>query len=106
MLAAVAPVKRSSPSSIHAHLERFLDDLSSNRFLVACSGGPDSVALARALHEVAGKRSIKFEIAHVNHKLRGAASQADQRFVEKLARSLGLRVHVLSRPVSGSEGNI
>ncbi len=55
--------------------------------VVAVSGGPDSVALLRALAEVgAGPLTV----AHVNHQLRGAESDADEAFVQELAVGLGL----------------
>jgi tRNA(Ile)-lysidine synthase len=54
--------------------------------VVAVSGGPDSVALARALAEVCGGRPLV--LAHLNHQLRGADSDADEAFVAGLHASL------------------
>ncbi len=48
--------------------------------VVAVSGGADSVALLRALHEC----GIAPTAAHVNHNLRGAESEGDERFVREL----------------------
>lgn len=62
--------------------------------LVAVSGGADSVALVRALHELRARGEGKLAIAHFNHRLRGAESDADQAFVEQLARELDLTVLV------------
>jgi tRNA(Ile)-lysidine synthase len=53
--------------------------------VVAVSGGADSVALLRALHACAGPLTV----AHVNHKLRGAESDADEAFVRELCATLG-----------------
>ncbi len=53
--------------------------------VAAVSGGADSVALVRALH-ILGKTCM---VAHVNHGLRGAESDADERFVQFLAGELG-----------------
>src|SRR5205085_10373455 len=59
------------------------------RLLVACSGGADSVALARLLIEAAtGRWTVG--LAHVNHGLRGAASDRDAAFVRALALRHGL----------------
>ncbi|MDB5305904.1 MAG: tilS [Gemmataceae bacterium] len=55
--------------------------------VVAVSGGADSVALLRALAAVpAGPLTV----AHVNHLLRGAESDADEAFVRDLAGVLGV----------------
>jgi tRNA(Ile)-lysidine synthase len=59
--------------------------------IVGVSGGPDSVALLRALHELAEKNlAIALVVAHLNHGLRGKAADEDQAFVENLARELKL----------------
>ncbi len=59
---------------------------------VACSGGPDSVALLHVLHELVRQRrlSVRLSVCHLDHGLRGAASREDRAFVEKLASRLGL----------------
>lgn len=64
------------------------------RTLVAVSGGPDSVALLRVLHEIAASRDSAGRLAavHVNHHLRGAASDEDQEFVVELCRQLGVEL--------------
>jgi tRNA(Ile)-lysidine synthase len=60
--------------------------------VIAVSGGADSVALLRCLVD-----SIKpLVVAHVNHRLRGADSDADERFVCDLARSLSLECRSIS----------
>jgi len=55
------------------------------RVLVAVSGGVDSVALTRALHEVGAQPSV----AHLDHALR-PDSAGDAAFVADLAAGLGL----------------
>ena len=62
--------------------------------LVAVSGGPDSVAVLRALLanaesvSTAAKKSLI--IAHVNHGIRGPESDRDAQFVANLAAELNL----------------
>jgi tRNA(Ile)-lysidine synthase len=52
--------------------------------VVAVSGGPDSVALLRALLVLRCDSSIPLVMAHLNHQLRGADSDADEAFVVDL----------------------
>ena len=62
------------------------------RLLIGCSGGADSVALLRLLHAINQSDHWGWALAvgHVNHGLRGKASDADAQFVHQLASSLGL----------------
>jgi len=57
------------------------------RVIVAVSGGPDSVCLLHALREL---KIRVVGIAHLNHKLRGADSDEDERFVAAMAHEAGL----------------
>ena len=54
------------------------------RYLIGVSGGRDSVALLHWLVNLGYKKLI---VCHLNHQLRGRSSDADARFVEKLAAS-------------------
>jgi tRNA(Ile)-lysidine synthase len=57
--------------------------------VAAVSGGPDSVALLRALIRVRPPTEHEpLVIAHLNHRLRGAESDADAGFVTELHRAL------------------
>ena len=58
--------------------------------LVACSGGPDSLALLSVLSELARTLRLRLIVAHLDHGMRGAAGAADARFVARRARALGL----------------
>jgi tRNA(Ile)-lysidine synthase len=59
--------------------------------VVAVSGGADSVALPLALDELikSGRLTIDALVAHLNHRLRGKAGDADARWVALLAKRLG-----------------
>src|SRR5438093_5960568 len=68
------------PPNLNSRLSRgFPPDA---RYLIGVSGGRDSVAL---LHWLVGLGYKKLIVCHLNHKLRGRPSDADVRFVEKLA---------------------
>jgi tRNA(Ile)-lysidine synthase len=64
--------------------------------VVAVSGGADSVALLRALR-ACGAPLI---VAHVNHRLRGADSDADEAFVRELCMRLNVECRVKSVDVA------
>jgi tRNA(Ile)-lysidine synthase len=55
------------------------------RIAVAVSGGADSVALLLILIELQETLGFVPLVVHLNHKLRGRFSDADEKFVEKLA---------------------
>ncbi|MGB6677111.1 MAG: ATP-binding protein, partial [Terriglobales bacterium] len=52
-----------------------------DRVGVAVSGGADSVASLRLLLELRKEIGVVLSVVHFNHKLRGAASDEDERFV-------------------------
>jgi tRNA(Ile)-lysidine synthase len=58
--------------------------------VVGVSGGADSVCLLHVLAKCQKKLGIKLHIAHLNHQLRGAESEADAEYVSNLAGSLGI----------------
>jgi tRNA(Ile)-lysidine synthase len=64
------------------------------RVAVACSGGADSVALLRLLLLEKNSLGLVLSVAHMNHGIRGAESEADQAFVQKLADQFELPFHV------------
>ena len=75
--------------------------------LVAVSGGGDSVALLRGLLALKLPGEGRLIAAHVNHKLRGADSDADETFVRELCRQMGLACEVATAkvdPTAGSRG--
>ena len=63
--------------------------------LVACSGGPDSVALTAALHGAAPRIGVDVSIAHVNHGVRSSARQ-DECIVLQLAAQLGVPLCIIT----------
>lgn len=81
--------------------------LKTRRVLIACSGGPDSIALCRALKSLEEKLNIRFIIGHVNHHLRGKESILDEEFVKKFSDRLGWRVLVANKKIDlNKSGNL
>lgn len=80
---------------------RFADSLQSARWFrpglklaAAVSGGADSVSLLILLAETRGQLGFVLSVVHFNHKLRGKASDSDEKFVAALAEKLGLTLHI------------
>jgi len=61
-----------------------------DRVVAAVSGGPDSVALLKALTIIAGKYDLFLMAAHLNHGLRGEDADREEAFVRTLCRDMGL----------------
>ncbi|HYY55292.1 MAG TPA: tRNA lysidine(34) synthetase TilS [Candidatus Dormibacteraeota bacterium] len=61
--------------------------------VVACSGGPDSLALLGILHALSGQLGLVAHVAHFDHRMR-TTSARDARVVERVARDLGLPLHL------------
>jgi len=72
------------PESIREVLEQH-GGIPDQKIVVGVSGGLDSVALLRALHQL----GIFCKVAHLNHQLRGDESDADEVFVRDLSAELG-----------------
>ena len=64
------------------------------KLAAAVSGGGDSVALLRLLAETRASLGFVPSVVHFNHRLRGKASDADERFVAALAEKWGLTLHL------------
>jgi tRNA(Ile)-lysidine synthase len=56
--------------------------------LVAVSGGIDSMVLLHVLHGLAPRHNWKLAVAHLNHQLRGRASDLDEKLVRVTAAAL------------------
>jgi tRNA(Ile)-lysidine synthase len=66
-----------------------------SRVAVALSGGADSVALLHVLRELAEAEGFRLTgVVHLNHQLRGADADADERFCADCASRLQLPIEV------------
>ena len=69
------------------------------KILIACSGGPDSIALFHLLQSFAAKHFWKLGLVHFNHQLRPGAAKRDEQFVRNLAREFKV-------PFCGGTGSV
>ena len=83
----------SLAQTVLAHIRREALLKPGDRVAVAVSGGVDSEALLRLLLEARAELGIVLSVAHFNHQLRGADSDADEQFVRDLARRHNLEFH-------------
>ena len=96
-------MNRTLPRVCQAILESWpADRWSGKSVVVALSGGPDSVAMLRALDEIVKSQAVSGQtrliVAHLNHRLRGAQSDQDEAFVQDLAQSLDLEAVLEAAP--------
>lgn len=75
---------------VERRISRWVSRASGCPWVVAVSGGGDSVGILRVLHHLAARTGLTVSVAHLDHGARGEASRADAEFVAELARSLGL----------------
>ncbi|TPN82174.1 tRNA lysidine(34) synthetase TilS [Aquimarina algicola] len=71
------------------HINDRFSFLLRSKLLIACSGGLDSVVLAKLCNLL----GLKFSIAHCNFNLRGKESDEDEAFVAQLAYDLDVSFH-------------
>jgi tRNA(Ile)-lysidine synthase len=81
-------------------------------FIIAVSGGADSVGLLLALHELRGRKKLenRFVVAHFNHNLRGADSDKDAEFVRGLTTELNFefvyKIQHTDSAIQNQKGNL
>jgi len=76
------------PESIRKIITRLGLISEGSNVVVGVSGGADSVALLYAFQAL----EVPVTVAHLNHQLRGVESDTDERFVQELAKELGLPI--------------
>lgn len=70
--------------------------VSSGTFVIAVSGGADSVSLLLGVHDLVIRKKLALRVvaAHFNHKLRGSESDRDEEYVRSLCTRLGIELAV------------
>ncbi len=79
---------------VNYFLAQKIPDFPSAEFLVAVSGGMDSMVLFHLMDILAKEKRLKIKIVHFNHHLRGRHSDADERFVARNCRQRALSLIV------------
>lgn len=95
-------------ASIASALRRRCGVREGDHLLAAVSGGPDSIAMLRALRLLAPRRTwrLQLHVGHVQHHLRGTAAEMDAQFVAELADRLHLPLHRLDLDLRHNSGNL
>jgi len=95
---------RTLVDGIRAAMRRYHLFGAGDTLLVAVSGGPDSVALLAGLQALREELNVTLVAGHIDHRLRGAESDADARSVADLAASLGVPCRV--EQITVAPGNL
>ena len=72
------------------YLESLLQSNQPHSYLLAVSGGADSMVLAYLMHSI----GANFQVAHINYKLRAEASDEDQKVVEDFCNKHQVKLHL------------
>jgi len=72
------------------HIKTNFPQLLAQKFLLACSGGIDSMVLV----DLCVRSELDFAVAHCNFRLRGEASEGDEAFVRETAIKLNISYYV------------
>ena len=91
-------------SSFRNQLENLVRQPQKHTYLIAVSGGADSMVLAslfQDLREHIQDKKFNIQIAHVNYKLRGEDSDLDQKIVQNFCEKNHIKFHLYE--VSGKD---
>ncbi|TYP91733.1 tRNA(Ile)-lysidine synthase [Fodinibius salinus] len=86
---------------IRTNIDRYFSDDQRAQFVIAVSGGMDSMCLLYALN----KLGISGWVAHVNYQKRGTASDKDADLVEQKAAKWGFQCHSIVADPAEAEGD-
>lgn len=74
------------PTKLKSFLAEFIPEYTSKKYLLAVSGGMDSMLMLQLFHQL----QLNFSVAHCNFNLRGLESDADEALVYDTCRSLSV----------------
>lgn len=90
--------ERLDADCIEPSVREVITGAGSQRLLIACSGGADSVFLLCLLYARRAELNLDLHVAHYNHRWRDDASRQDAEFVRGLASALDLPYYLDERP--------
>jgi tRNA(Ile)-lysidine synthase len=82
--------ENSLPDIVLNFLIKKFPNYTQMKYLLAVSGGMDSIALVNIFKSL----GLQFSIAHVNYALRGSESEKDEQFVSELAKILDVNCFI------------
>lgn len=93
-----------SLSAFKKSMENLLENYGAKNFLLAVSGGADSMVLAHLF----ANSGLKFQVAHINYKLRGRDSDDDTKLVKDFCDKNQVKIHLyeVSEKDEKPEGSI
>ncbi|WP_139421961.1 tRNA lysidine(34) synthetase TilS [Chryseobacterium mulctrae] len=80
-------------SAFEEQLQNLIQLSDNPTYLLAVSGGADSMVLAYLFNELQGS-GYEFQVAHINYKLRGEDSDSDQKVVEDFCYKNNIKFHL------------
>ena len=83
-------VKMRFLKQVQKTIERYQMLANGDTVIVGVSGGPDSMALLFALHQIQDNYQLSLWACHYNHKLRGEESDQEAEFVKCQAERMGI----------------
>lgn len=84
----------SLKKTVQEKVTKYFSDGLSPQFIVAVSGGVDSMCLLHIFNEL----DISVHVAHVNYQKRGEASDRDAELVKQKAEDWGFKAHIIKAP--------
>lgn len=77
-------------SDLKNQLQNLVPASETSTYLLAVSGGADSMVLARCFHDL----GASFHVAHINYRLRGEDSDLDQKVVQDFCENNNIKFHL------------
>ena len=85
---------------IREHIKNMKFFNNGDQIILALSGGPDSACLFYALNQIKSEYGLSINCVHVNHGLRGKASDADEDFVRLICKQNNCNLRVVSADIN------